>query len=54
MALSKKLMIEGEHEVLTVRTHAKALILAVVLLILVCAVAGFLVAVIPEDRKSVV
>lgn len=47
MALSKKLMIEGEHEVLTVRTHVKALILAAVMLIIVCAVAGYLVAVVP-------
>lgn len=55
MALSKKLMIEGEHEVLTIRTHVKALILAAVLLIVVCAVAGFLVAVVPDgDSQSLV
>lgn len=52
MALSKKLMIEGEHEVLTIRTHAKALILAGVLLILVCAAAGFLIAVVPEGGSQ--
>lgn len=48
MALSKKLMLSGEHEILTIRTHIKALILAALLLILVCAAAGFAVAIVPE------
>jgi len=35
MAISRKLLSDGEHVVLSVRTHAKALIWPVVLFILV-------------------
>jgi uncharacterized membrane protein YdbT with pleckstrin-like domain len=42
VAISPKLLNEGEHVVLSTRTHAKALILPAVVLILVAAVAGYL------------
>lgn len=45
MALSRKLMTEGEHEVMTMRTHVKVLVLPVLLLLVCCGVAGFLLAV---------
>ena len=53
MGISQKLLSDGEHVVLSVRTHAKALIAPVALLILV--VAGFLtVATIYSDNSIVV
>ena len=45
MALSRKLMVEGERVLLTTRTHAKALTLPVLVLLLTSAAAGFLLAV---------
>jgi len=47
MALSRKLMTEGEQEVLSVRTHVKALLVPALVLILTCAAAGFLSAIAP-------
>lgn len=47
MGLSKKLMVEGEYEVLTIRTHVKSLILAAIVLIVLCGGGGFLVAIVP-------
>lgn len=53
MALSKKLLVEGEHEVMTLRTHVKTMFLSVVLLIVLCAAGGFLVAIVPDgDSQS--
>jgi len=48
MAVSRKFMTEGEEVVLSVRTHAKALILPAAVLIMTCAAAGFLYAVAPD------
>jgi uncharacterized membrane protein YdbT with pleckstrin-like domain len=42
VAISPKLLNEGEHVVLSTRTHVKALILPAVVLILVAALAGYL------------
>jgi fumarate reductase subunit D len=41
MSVSRKLLTEGEHEVLSVRTHVKALFLPALVLLLTCLVAGF-------------
>jgi len=48
MAVSRKLMTEGEQVVLSVRTHGKALTLPAGVLILTSAAAGFLYAVAPR------
>lgn len=45
MGVSKKLLIEGEHEILTVRTHVKALFGAVLILIVMAGAGGFAAAV---------
>jgi len=42
VAISPRLLNEGEHVVLSTRTHVKALILPAVVLILVAALAGYL------------
>jgi uncharacterized membrane protein YdbT with pleckstrin-like domain len=42
VAISPRLLNEGEHVVLSTRTHVKALILPAVVLILVAAIAGYL------------
>lgn len=42
MAISPKLLNEGEHVVLSTRTHVKALFLPVVVLIIVAGLAGYL------------
>ena len=52
MALSKKLMVEGEHEVLTLRTHVKTMIFSIVLFIVLAAVGGFLVAIVPDGDSQ--
>lgn len=41
MAVSRKLLTEGEHEVFSVRTHVKALFLPALVLLLTCLAAGF-------------
>ncbi len=48
MASSSKLLIDGEEVVLTVRTHAKALILPAVVLIALAGVGGYLTAVVGD------
>ena len=42
VVVSRKLLNEGEHVILSTRTHAKALLLPAVVLILVAGVAGYL------------
>lgn len=42
MAISPKLLNEGEHIVLSTRTHVKALILPAVVLIVIAGIAGYL------------
>lgn len=48
MSVSRKLLTEGEHVILSVRTHVKALFLPAVVLLVTCLAAGFLWAVTPE------
>lgn len=48
MAVSRKLMTEGEEVVLSVRTHVKALLMSALVLVATCAAAGFLYAIAPE------
>jgi len=48
MAISSKLLSPGEHVIASTRTHWKALVLPVLILIITCAVAGFLIGVIPD------
>lgn len=48
MGISPKLLSPGERVIVSTRTHWKVLILPVFVLIVTCAVAGFLVAVLPS------
>ena len=48
MGISPKLLGEGEHVIVSTRTHWKALVIPVIVLILVCGVGGFLVAIRPS------
>ncbi len=48
MTISAKLLSPGEHVIVSTRTHWKALVLPVLALLLTCAVAGFLLAVLPS------
>lgn len=54
MGVSRKLLIDGEHEVLTVRTHVKALFGAVFVLVVAAAAGGFGAAVTDGTVRSVV
>ncbi|MPZ60751.1 MAG: PH domain-containing protein [Propionibacteriales bacterium] len=49
MAISPKLLADGEYVVLSTRTHIKELFAPIVVLILVGGVSGFLLGVIPDD-----
>src|SRR3954471_252159 len=48
MAINPKLLSEGEHVVVETRTHWKVLVVPALGLIVTCAVAGFLFAVLPS------
>ncbi len=49
MGISPKLLSEGEHVIISTRTHWKVLVFPVVILLVTCAVAGFLIGgVVPE------
>ncbi len=48
MGISPKLLGEGEHVIASTRTHWKALVVPVLILLLTCGVAGFLVAILPS------
>ena len=48
MGISPKLLGEGEHVIVSTRTHWKALVIPVIILIIVCGLAGFLVAIRPS------
>jgi len=54
VGVSKKLLIEGEHEVLTVRTHVKALFVAFLVLVVAAAGGGFGAAVTDGALRTVV
>lgn len=54
MAISPKMLTEGEHVILNTRTHWKALVPAVIWLVLICGVTGFLLAILPSgDSRTV-
>lgn len=55
MAISRKLLNEGEHVVLSTRTHVKALLLPAVVLIIVAGLAGYLTSVASgdDDRATI-
>jgi uncharacterized membrane protein YdbT with pleckstrin-like domain len=48
MAISPKLLGEGEYVIIATRTHWKALVLPVVWLLLVCGLTGFVLAILPS------
>jgi uncharacterized membrane protein YdbT with pleckstrin-like domain len=48
MGISPKLLSEGEHVIVSTRTHWKALVVPVIVLIVTCGIAGFLLAVLPD------
>lgn len=49
MGISPKLLGDGERVVVSTRTHAKALVVPILLFIVICALAGFLAALVPSD-----
>ncbi len=53
MVISRKLLNEGEHIVLSTRTHVKALILPAVVLIIVAGLAGYLTSLPSGDRPAI-
>ncbi len=48
MGISDKLLGEGEHVIVSTRTHWKALVFPAIVLVVTCGVAGFLLAILPE------
>ncbi len=54
MGISPKLLGEGEHVVLSTRTHWKALVLPALVLIVACGLAGFLVAILPDGSAHTI
>jgi uncharacterized membrane protein YdbT with pleckstrin-like domain len=54
MGISPKLLSPGEHVIASTRTHWKALVLPVLVLIITCAAAGFLIAVLPDGSAHTV
>ncbi|CAN5163812.1 PH domain-containing protein [soil metagenome] len=52
MSFPARLLNEGEHVVLTTRTHVKALLLPALLLILLAGVAGFVSSVLPDAGNA--
>jgi len=52
MAISPKLLGDGEHVIASTRTHWKALVFPVLALLVTCAVAGFLTAVVPSTSSD--
>ena len=49
MSVPRKLLVDGEEIILSMRTHAKALIMPAVVLIVLAALGGFLHAILPES-----
>ena len=52
MSFPRRLLNEGEHVVVSTRTHIKALLLPAVILILLAAVAGFVISVLPDAGSA--
>ena len=48
MGISPKLLGEGEHVIVATREHWKAIVWPAIILIVTCAIAGFLLAVVPD------
>lgn len=53
MGISAKLLGDGEHVVVSTRTHWKALVLPVLVLVVLCALTGFLLGVLPDGSYQV-
>ena len=53
VVISRKLLNEGEHIVLSTRTHVKALLLPAVVLIVVAGLAGYLTSLPSGDRAAI-
>lgn len=53
MGISPRLLSEGEHVIVSTRTHWKALVLPVVVLLVVCGLAGFVLALLPAGGSHV-
>jgi uncharacterized membrane protein YdbT with pleckstrin-like domain len=51
MAISPKLLGEGEHVILSTRTHWKALVLPVLVLLVTCGLTGFILAILPSGKE---
>ncbi|MDX6308931.1 MAG: hypothetical protein QOI06_1977 [Nocardioidaceae bacterium] len=54
MGISAKLLSPGETVIVSTRTHWKALIVPVIVLVVTCGVAGFLIAVLPSGSTHTV
>jgi uncharacterized membrane protein YdbT with pleckstrin-like domain len=54
MSISPKLLSPGEHVIASTRTHWKALVVPVLILIAACAAAGFLIAVLPDGSAHTI
>lgn len=54
MGISPKLLSPGEHVIASTRTHWKALVVPILVLILTCAAAGFLIAVLPDGSAHTI
>jgi uncharacterized membrane protein YdbT with pleckstrin-like domain len=52
VSFPSRLLNQGEHIVVTTRTHVKALLVPALLLIVLAAVAGFLVSIVPESSAK--
>ncbi len=52
MSFPSRLLNEGEHIVVSTRTHVKALLVPALLLIVLAAVAGFLATIVPESSAK--
>ncbi len=51
MGISHKLLGEGEHVIASTRTHWKALVFPVIVLLVTCGVAGYLLAILPDGSS---
>lgn len=54
MGISPKLLSPGEHVIASTRTHWKALVVPVLVLIVTCAAAGFLIVVLPSGSAHTI
>ncbi|MEJ7629911.1 MAG: PH domain-containing protein [Nocardioidaceae bacterium] len=54
MGISTKLLSPGEHVIASTRTHWKALVVPVLVLVATCAAAGFLLAVLPDGSSHTI